>query len=180
MNIFYLDADPTTCARFHVDKHVVKMILEYVQLLSTAHRVLDGVQGIKVSESGRKLKSWTLPDDREEVLYSATHVNHPSAIWARESNSNYAWLVKLYRACLREYTYRYNKEHKSGELEPFLACYPDNIPKGIFTSPALAMPDQYKHEDAIIAYRNYYIGEKSDLFSWKGREVPYWIPKNTS
>ena len=40
MNIFYLDADPVKCAQAHVDKHVVKMILEYAQLL--AHRVIDG------------------------------------------------------------------------------------------------------------------------------------------
>ena len=42
MNIFYLDEDVQKCAEYHVDRHVVKMILEYAQLLSTAHRVLDG------------------------------------------------------------------------------------------------------------------------------------------
>jgi hypothetical protein len=28
MNIFFLDLDPTKSAEYHVDKHVVKMILE--------------------------------------------------------------------------------------------------------------------------------------------------------
>ena len=42
MNIFYLDKDPKRCAEMHCDKHVVKMSLEYAQLLSTAHRILDG------------------------------------------------------------------------------------------------------------------------------------------
>jgi len=42
MNIFYLNKDPKVCAEQHCDKHVVKMIVEYAQLLSTAHRVIDG------------------------------------------------------------------------------------------------------------------------------------------
>lgn len=42
MNIFFLDKDPVQCAQWMVDKHVVKMIVETAQLLSTTHRVLDG------------------------------------------------------------------------------------------------------------------------------------------
>ena len=43
MNIFYLDHHTQRCANQHCDKHVVKMIIEYAQLLSTAHRVIDGI-----------------------------------------------------------------------------------------------------------------------------------------
>ena len=42
MNIFYLHEDPQVSAKMHCDKHVVKMIIEYAQMLSTAHRMLDG------------------------------------------------------------------------------------------------------------------------------------------
>ena len=42
MNIFYLDRSVYRPAEMHCDKHVVKMILETAQMLSTAHRVLDG------------------------------------------------------------------------------------------------------------------------------------------
>ena len=80
MNIFYLDPDPKTCAQMHCDKHVTKMIIEYSQLMSTAHRVIDGEEYIDNS-SGRKIKRWKLSDIREDVLYKATHINHPSAIW---------------------------------------------------------------------------------------------------
>lgn len=156
------------------------MILEYAQLLSTAHRVLDGIEGIRLSESGRRLKTWVLPDDREDFLYKATHVNHPSAIWARESKENYIWLSWLFEKLLEEYTYRYGKHHKSGELNDYLAYPPDNIPIKPFTQPTQAMPDKYKQDNAIFAYRNYYIGEKSDLFSWKNRPIPDWIPTNSS
>ena len=41
MNVFFLDTRPDTAAEMHCDKHVTKMIIEYGQLLSTAHRVLD-------------------------------------------------------------------------------------------------------------------------------------------
>jgi hypothetical protein len=89
MNIFYVHPDPVICAQQHVDKHVVKMILEYAQLLSTAHRVLDGSISVGVSDKGRKKTSYKLADDRDAVLYSATHLNHPSAKWARHSLANY-------------------------------------------------------------------------------------------
>ena len=81
MNIFALHLEPKTCAEMHVDKHVVKMILEYSQLLSTAHRVLDGQQYVDDS-SGRRIKRWKLNNSfaGDKLLYKATHINHPSAI----------------------------------------------------------------------------------------------------
>ena len=42
MNVFYLHEDPQICAQMHADRHVVKMIVEYGQMMSTAHRVQDG------------------------------------------------------------------------------------------------------------------------------------------
>ena len=80
----------------HNDKHCIKMILEYAQLLSTAHRVLDGVELEGISASGRKRKFWTLGDSRDYTLYKATHINHPSAIWVRKSYENYEWLYTMF------------------------------------------------------------------------------------
>ena len=42
MNIFALSSDPFEAAQMLCDKHCIKMIVETAQLLSTAHRVLDG------------------------------------------------------------------------------------------------------------------------------------------
>ena len=112
LNIFYVDSDPIEAAQSLVDKHVVKMILESAQLLSTAHRIIDGREIEGVSKSGRKARRWILDDAREPVLYTATHVNHPSAIWARTSILNYNWLADHFFALLNEYTYRYDKHHK--------------------------------------------------------------------
>jgi len=178
MNIFYLDEDPQVAAQMHADKHVVKMILESAQLLSTAHRFLDGEQYVQLSKNNRRLKRWRLQDDREDLLYKATHINHPSAVWVREKASNYAWLYSLFGFLCDEYTYRYNKVHLTDtKLRVMLSSHPSNIPSGDFTEPALAMPDYCKLDDAVSSYRKYYIEEKSSMFSWKKRDIPYWIEK---
>jgi hypothetical protein len=177
MNIFYLHNDPQTCAEMHVDKHCVKMILEYAQLLSTAHRVLDGVPTIdRGTATGRKRTTYILSDNRDSLLYRATHINHPSAIWVRKSNKNYDWLYVMWRELMTEYTYRYNKVHACEKLIIALRRVPYNIPIGEFTEPTPAMPDHYKVSgDSIQSYKNYYLGDKQRMFSWKNRNTPAWI-----
>ena len=181
MNIFYLHNDPKTCAEMHNDKHCIKMILEYAQLLSTAHRVLDGVELEGLSASGRKKKFWTLGDSRDYTLYKATHINHPSAIWVRQSYENYEWLYSLFIELMKEYTYRYGKNHACEKLIVPLYTPPTHIPKSVgFTQPTPAMPDNVKVAgDSIMSYRNYYINNKTHLASWRGkvnsRNIPNWF-----
>ena len=182
MNIFYLDHNPVKCAEYHVDKHVVKMILEYCQLLSTAHRVIDGKETIAESKTGRKVKRWILSDERETTLYSATHINHPSAVWARQNKDNYCWLHSLLCELCKEYTYRYGKTHKCQEigLVDKLAIVPYNLSDAKFTQPTPAMPDACKVPgDSLQSYRNYYVMNKGHLWSWKGkinsRTQPQWF-----
>ena len=176
MNIFYLDMDPKKCAEMHVDKHCVKMILEYAQLLSTAHRVLGGVLLTGISDSGRKTTSWILPDADNDILYKATHINHPSAIWARQSDLNYMWLYAMFRALLSEYTYRYGKHHACERLIPSLENLPRNFIMGNFTEPTPAMPPEYiVAGDSVQSYKNYYNGAKQALHHWKNRPIPDFI-----
>ena len=181
MNIFYVHSDPKTCAQQHVDKHVVKMILEYGQLLSTAHRVLDGILSDGFSKSGRRKKSYILQDSRESNLYSATHINHPSAKWARHGEQNYRWLFALFCELLDEYTFRYGKQHASSRLLTTLARPPKNIKMDEpFSAPWRAMPDEYKFDRSepdytIKSYRAYILGAKSQMLKWKNRETPDWV-----
>jgi hypothetical protein len=54
--------------------------------------------------------------------------------------------------------------------------FPQNIPTGKFTQPTPAMPDDYKVSgDSIQSYKNYYLGDKQRMFSWKKRETPYFV-----
>jgi len=174
MNIFYLHPDPKTCAVMHVDKHVVKMILEYAQLLSTAHRLLDGDEYVGKSISGRKAMRWKLEDDREDNLYLASHMKHPSGIWCRETTGNYIWLYTLWRNLMDEYTFRYGRHHVSERLIPYLDNLPTNIKDGDITTMPQCMPEEYKTPDSIQAYKNYYIGAKKSFAKWKNRPIPEW------
>lgn len=158
MNIFVLDTDTKLAAQYHLSRHVVKMILESCQLMSTAHHVLG---------SGGPLK--------------ITHKNHPCALWVRESAANYEWLYNLTVELCKEYTFRYNKIHKyesDGVLQS-LSKPPFLLARGPMTPFAQAMPDRYKHSDAVTAYRNYYLGEKSHMFQYKNRDMPDWILDST-
>jgi hypothetical protein len=156
MNIFVLDKDADRCARYHNDKHVIKMILELAQLMSTAHHVCESPVA--------------------EKLYRKTHVNHPCAIWVRESKDNYRWTYGLFMALSSEYTYRYGKTHKTvSEKAEALGIVPPNIPELGLTEIPQCMPDDCKVEsDPIEAYRNYYKRHKSHIASWKGRSTPEW------
>ena len=158
MNIFYLHADPVTAAQMQCDKHVVKMILESAQLLSTAHRVLDG------------------DEYADSVgLYKTAHKNHPSAVWARASVHNYAWLYDHMIGLMREYTSRYAKQHASERLVSPLSKPPANTPAADFSEPPQCMPDHCKTSDTISAYRRYYVMEKSSFAKWKNSQVPDWF-----
>jgi len=149
------------CAKMHCDKHVVKMCLETCQLLCTAWHVIDPEHKIY------------------KPPYKIAHKNHPSAKWARESRSNFIWLCELGIQLCKEYTYRYGKIHKCEEYLKDLEINVPPIPDIGLTKCPQAMPDIYKDEDVVSAYRHYYFFEKSRMLVWKGkiagREVPEWI-----
>lgn len=177
MNIFYLDSNPKTCAEYHCDKHVVKMIIEYAQLMSTAHRVLDGEEYIDQTAKGHKIKRWRMKDEKYETgLMKASHINHPSGVWTRQSKQNYTWLLKMWLHLFAEYTHRYGKRHACEKYIDFLYSAPKNIPEGSFTEPPPAMPDYCKVAgNSIASYHKYYINEKIRFAKWKNREVPMWF-----
>ena len=157
MNIFFLDENPTLSAQYHVDKHVVKMILETAQLLCGVHHVTA--------------------HDSAHVPYKLSHKNHPCSIWCRESLSNYLYLCELGLELCKEYTYRYGKRHKSQDVIEWCLINKPNIPDIEFTDPAKAMPDEFKVDSVVESYRNYYMGAKFSLAAWKNREKPFWFEK---
>jgi hypothetical protein len=177
MNIFYIDHDPIKAAQGMVDKHVVKMILESAQLLSTAHRLLDGTQVESTSKTGRKAKRWILHDGRQDVLYLATHIHHPSAVWCRQSVENYSWLVEHFFALMHEYTHRYAKKHACfGDLSFMLQSPPHKLKDYDWTNMPCAMADEYKiSDDPLTNYRNYYKIGKATMHKWTNRQPPEWI-----
>jgi hypothetical protein len=137
----------------HVDKHVVKMPLETAQILCTVH--------------------WQVGN---QAPYKSTHKKHPCTIWAGQSIQNYMWLCELGLELCKEYTHRYAKTHKCEDIINWCIINTPNLPDAVITPYALAMPDEYKtSKDPIECYRNYYIGAKSHIHTWKNRQKPYWI-----
>jgi len=112
------------------------------------------------------------------IPYKLSHKNHPCAIWVRESLSNYLYLCELGLELCKEYTYRYEKRHKSQDVIEWCVTNKVNICDKGFTEPPKAMPDEYKVSDVIESYRNYYIGAKSGFTTWKNRGIPFWFEKN--
>lgn len=176
MNVFYLNPNPTKCAQEHCDKHVVKMIIEYAQLMCTAHRMLDGEMYLDKTKNGRSIKRWRLQDDRETILYKASHINHPSTIWTRQSQENYKWLYELWHNLCNEYTYRYGKVHETDrKLREVLSVIPNNLNNIGITELPQAMPDHCKMPKALNAYRMYYVTEKARFAKWTKRDIPNWF-----
>lgn len=155
MNIFFLDWDVEKNAQYHCDKHVVKMILETAQLLCGVHHMTD--------------------HSTVQIPYKLSHKNHPCAIWARESLTNYLYLGELGLELCREYTHRYGKIHKSQEIIEWCLINKPQIQDVGFTTPPKAMPEEYKTEDVIESYRKYYLGAKKTFLSWKERQIPEWV-----
>lgn len=164
MNIFVLDLNPEIAAKYHNDKHVVKMILESTQMLSNAY--YDNNKKIIEPEI---LKSFP----RLEGFYKPAHWNHPCSVWARENLDNWLWLFDLSVNLCQEYNSRYKKVHK---CEQILKWMKKNIPpltlNGL-TDFAQAMPKKYNSKHIVKAYRNYYIGEKRNIAQWKNGK-PWW------
>jgi len=180
MNIFVVDHDPVVAAQNLCDKHVVKMIVETAQMASTVHRVYDGVPLKTTSPKGKRMTKYIHPNPHwDAALCKAVMINHPCTKWAFQSLHNYNWLVHHGYALCKEYTHRYNKVHS---MQPLYEKYLYEIPHRFFhidvdhrTEYAQAMPDKYKvANDAITAYRNYYVGEKSRFAKWTNREIPVW------
>ena len=159
MNIFVLDHHPRKAACMMCDKHVVKMIVEGCQMLSTIHRM----SGSHVTYAPVN-------------LYKQSFQNHPCTIWARQTTDNYFWLAEHTHELSLEYTNRYNKIHLAHDMTKwFTLHFPSQVPDGKLTPFAQAMPDEFKVPgDAVAAYRKYYIGAKSRFAKWKFTKIPDW------
>jgi hypothetical protein len=156
------------------------MPLEACQMLCTAHRVLDGSEYTELSKAGRKIKRWRHPNKfLNKLLYQATHVNHPSAAWVRQSNEHYRWTHDYFIYLCNEFSQRQGKLHKCFEVfADYLYHPPSNIPSAGFCAPPTAINDEWAHlivpGDVVQSYRNYYDVAKRRLHAWKQNRPP-WI-----
>lgn len=186
MNIFALSSNPVEAAKQMVDKHVVKMPTESCQMLHTNTLYFVFVSAHGREPSLRELKAFHAESHYQHLMKPAM-LNHPSTIWARETEANYMWLYHHALALCEEYTYRYGKEH--GSQKRILDSVTFEAEPADKTPLRIAMADEYRldHEEYFVknpslsewdfvidSYRNYYIKAKYKFANWKGREVPSW------
>ena len=174
MNLFFLDLDPKKCAEYHCDKHVVKMILEIIQMLYTAHNVL---------------KTKNLPTGS----YRSFNPHHPTAVWIRLCDENYTYACEVAFYLCEEYRFRYNRIHscekhlnwlinnkptfihveepyKNSKKQVYLSHLSDK-----YTPVPLAMPEDSIRKLTINSYRSYYNIHKKRFTTWTNRPTPPWF-----
>lgn len=181
MNIFFIYLEPEEAAPHHGDKHVIKMILESVQMLGTTWHLLR-------------------PDDARWIQDFENHVgrspyrkafqNHPCSIWTRTCHGNYQWLCRLASELCREKKRRW-PEGPGHACEPMIQWFLEHSPFSeddrsvLLTPPAKAMPfpdtkgPGVSIADSLDAYRKYYAFKESQgIVEYKRRpdRRPTWLP----
>lgn len=181
MNIFVLHKNPEIAAQMQCDKHVPKMIVESAQMLSTAHRMLDGTPTRRPSKSGKTMQQYYEFADKakDDLFYKAVHKYHPCTTWTLASKDNYIWHYEHFIALGNEFEYRFEKPHASiTKLGAALAKIPKNIPDIGLTPFALAMsayPECIVEGNAVESYRNFYHADKLRFAKWdRKRPAPNW------
>lgn len=153
MNIFILDYSPVKAAEYHCDKHVVKMVVESCQILSSAAHLRGAAS----------------------TPYKPCFLHHPCVKWAAESQANYVWLLALTKELSYQYFLRYQKSHACYEIFRELVRYVAQFPQVGLTPFALAMPEKFKQiKEPVLAYRQYYIHEKAKFAKWKLGAPDWW------
>lgn len=154
MNVFFTNECPIQAANEHCYVHQVKMIVEYAQLLSTAHHVVDG-------------------DNAIDGIYKQTNTNHPSAVWVRKSADHYEWLWECATQLCELYKQRTGKTHATQDKLWLLQSAPAGLDYNGFTKPPVAAPDEFKaiavFGDVCKAYQKYLV---SKFAEWQSREKP--------
>jgi hypothetical protein len=167
MNIFVLDQDPTIAARYHNDRHVVKMILEAAQMMFMAHVFYEG--GDYFNAAGGEEYFNKLSTLEKYTGYLAPR-------WVRATTSNYDWTWLLAKSLLHEFEDRYKHAHSYKAKIERLKDYPTGIPEGSLRPFVQSMPQVYRRHSAVEAYRLYYMHEKAHLAEWRPpSSVPAWF-----
>jgi hypothetical protein len=160
MNVFVCDKDPVKSAKYLADIHVVKMVLESAQLLSTV-----------CAEKNIYFNG----------IYKSTHKSHPCVL-AMKNDPNYlSWVSQHGLALADEYSNRFHKTHKSlsiiknaslslikeGLMPAITNIYSINeFPRAVF--------DEFKILPVTEAYQKHLNKKYSEL--WKPNRAKWTVP----
>jgi hypothetical protein len=161
VNIFAIEGNEQTgeidwykSGRTQDNMRTVKMLLESTQLLSSAMH-LNGQTG----------------------PYKLNHAKHPSTLWVSESSENWKNLYAHAKGLADEYSERFGKEHKCLSIlqkmirEVNFTKFPNHNP----TPLKLAMPDEFRSNNPVKSYRDYY--STKEKMRYPKDKVPDWFLK---
>lgn len=174
VNFFYLSTDLKECAKWHGDKHLHKMIVEYAQILSSTWH----------------LNNLTTPLG----IYKLCHKHHPVVKWVLLNIKHYDTILQL-AFCLAEerrrrrkmfpksQRNRYKKTHATEKVLSILKKHKPDLPDIDWIDPPKCMPEPY-HTNAegeelnvIDSYRLFYAGHKIQVakLKWFPTKEPEWL-----
>lgn len=156
MNIFILHADAKDNAKLYCNSHIIKMILESVQILcSVSH--LKGV----------------------DAPYKLTHENHPCVKWVLQSEAHWDMLVNMVTELNNEYKFRYNKSNNHKSYDVMVNLVKSKFDRKEATGKFFAVVDEVKLlglVDTIKEYRKYYKSKYNEMkMTWKNRDIPSFM-----
>lgn len=170
MNIFVLDKDANNCAKYLCNVHLNKMLIEHSQMLANCYS---------------KESLLTAPKTQSGNIRKYSYYNHPASIWCRQSLENFKWLWYYSQCIIQERQLRgFNQHFCETFIDWIVSRRPDNITDSEELTPnPLCMPDQYKQQDPVESYRQYYINDKQFnksgkwMLKYTNREIPHWFPE---
>lgn len=155
MNVFACHPDPTIAASWLADQHVVKMVTETAQILSTALQNGHLVAG----------------------LYAPTHIYHPCVQAARADAAYFGWTARHGLALAAEYTTRFGRKHVAEAVVQLALDSAPFDPALLTTQPKMwpmAMPDICKRPNPHAAYCEYLRVKYADWRERGGVVAPRW------
>ena len=163
MNIFVLDNDPVKAAAAMDCVRVPKMVTESAQMMASALRRHGATDDM-------------MPLTKAGKPYKGGYHHHPCTVWAGDTRANFKWLAHHAEALLDEYYHRFGKVHACHNPIYQMSSMSKMSSEDVLTPFAQAMPDEYKDDDAVKAYRAYYHSKASSAGGVHYRHVsaPDW------
>lgn len=158
MNIFYIDEDPKIAASYLCDTSLRKMSLESSQMLCNAYPYI---------------KLLSAPPTADGLTRVHSYQRHKCSTWVTSNLNHWLWLYEHGKEMVRLY-----KEFRGATL--YIQCFydwakPPNLPSRVFEPPPMAMPDEFKQENIVQAYRDYYCSKWYVKNDYKNRSEPQWL-----
>jgi hypothetical protein len=187
MKIYFLDTNPSKAAQALIDKHLGIQGVYLCQLLSAAHRAIDGIREERSSKISDKVAHrYALPEPLQSNLYPSRLINdYPAADFVKQSTGHYYWAHDYLTETLREFNKRYGYAHDHSDMAELLKFAPtkmfkQELQEGWLFMPSVDIEKQYtsRDEDGVIdlvkTYRNWYKFAQPGVMRWTKTQTPTW------